>query len=273
MKKLLCVLLTATVLLLPVEAVDEPKYIALTFDDGPSGYLTADLLDGLAERGVHATFFICGYRVDQFPEITARIAAEGHEIGVHGDTHTMFSQMSPIEVCDDLSEAMRKIEEASGVTPTLLRPPGGIYDLEVLKKTVCADLPVILWSVDVEDWHRSNSDEICADIVKQVQNGDVILLHDMKESSVNAALKVIDRLQSDGYVFVTVSELARLSGTELAGNTAYYAFRFAKNASISDLEAETEPCAKLPLPPPRPCRSVLRQRTKSRRSPSERPTA
>lgn len=273
MKKLLCVLLTAALLLLPVGAVDEPKYIALTFDDGPSGHFTSDLLDGLAERGVRATFFICGYRVDQFPSLTARIAAEGHEIGVHGDTHTMFSQMSPTQVCADLSEAMRKIEEAAGVTPTLLRPPGGIYDLDVLKKTVCADFPVILWSVDVEDWHRSNSDEICADIVKQVQNGDVILLHDMKESSVNAAFKIIDRLQSDGFVFVTVSELAERSGTQLRGNTAYHGFRFAKNASISDLQAQTEPCAKLPFPPPRPLSSVLRERTKLRRSPSKRPTA
>lgn len=273
MKKLLCSLMLLAMLLLPVEAAEEPKYIALTFDDGPSGRFTTDLLDGLAARGVHATFFICGYRVDQFPGISSRIAAEGHEIGVHGDTHTMFSQMSPTEVCADLSEAVRKIEEACGVRPTLLRPPGGIFDLDVLKKTVCAELPVILWSVDVEDWHRSNSDEICADIVKEAQNGDVILLHDMKESSVNAALKLIDRLQSDGFVFVTVSELADLSGTELSGNTAYYGFRFAKNASISVLEAETEPCARLPLPPPRPCSSRLSVRTRSRRSPSERPTA
>lgn len=273
MKKLFCSLMLVAFLLLSVEAADKPKYIALTFDDGPSGCFTTDLLDGLAARGVHATFFICGYRVDQFPGITARIAAEGHEIGVHGDTHTMFSQMSPSEVCGDLSAAMRKIEEASGVRPTLLRPPGGIYDLDVLKKTVCADLPVILWSVDVEDWHRSNSDEICADIVKEAQNGDVILLHDMKESSVNAALKVIDRLQSEGFVFVTVSELADLAETKLSGNTAYYGFRFAKNASISAFEAETEPCAKLPLPPPRPRSARLSVRTKSCRSPSKRPTA
>lgn len=151
MKRLLC-LLAALAVLLPHGHAAEPRCVALTFDDGPSGALTERLLDGLAARGVHATFFLCGYRIDLYPELAARIAAEGHETGTHGDTHSYFTSMSRAEVCRDLSEARRKLMEATGRAPTLLRPPGGLYDTAVLQQTACADLPVILWSVDPEDW-------------------------------------------------------------------------------------------------------------------------
>ena len=272
MRKLLCIVVCF--LLLPrIHASDAPKYIALTIDDGPSGHFTTELLDGLAERDVKAAFFICGYRVEQFPRITRRIAGDGHEIGVHGDTHRFFSQMSPREVCADLQQAMQKIQDASGQRPTLLRPPGGIFDLEVLRQTVCCDLPVILWSIDVEDWNRNDSDKIAAEIVEQAKNGDIILLHDTKESSVKAALKIVDILQARGFEFVTVSELAEAFGTSLSGCQAYYQFRFPKKEVISSSVAVKEPCAKVGLPPPRPLRAVFKLRTSSRKSPSSVPKA
>ena len=103
MKRLLC-LLAALAVLLPRGHAAEPRCVALTFDDGPSGALTERLLDGLAARGVHATFFLCGYRIDLYPELAARIAAEGHETGTHGDTHSYFTSMSRAEVCRVLPE-------------------------------------------------------------------------------------------------------------------------------------------------------------------------
>ena len=105
MKRWICVVLLCTLCLLPVRAGEAERYLALTFDDGPSGRFTARLLDGLAERGVKATFFLCGYRIDQYPELTARIAAEGHEIGTHGNRHEFFTQLSAEEVCADLAAA------------------------------------------------------------------------------------------------------------------------------------------------------------------------
>ena len=111
MKRLLC-LLAALAVLLPRGHAAEPRCVALTFDDGPSGALTERLLGGLAARGVHATFFLCGYRIDLYPELAARIAAEGHETGTHGDTHSYFTSMSRAEVCRDLSEARRKLAAA-----------------------------------------------------------------------------------------------------------------------------------------------------------------
>lgn len=265
MRKLIC-MCVILLLLLPARASDAPKYIALTFDDGPSGHFTTNLLEGLAQREVHATFFLCGYRVEQFPDLTAQIAAQGHEIGIHGDKHTLFSQMTAGEVCADLAQCMQKIENACGQRPTLLRPPGGLYDTQVLKQTCCNDLPIILWSVDVQDWNRSNSYNIAKDVAAKAKNGDIILMHDIKDSSVNAALRIIDMLQERGFEFVTVSELAYLSCTSMKGSTVYHQFKFEKKASTSSLEAPTEPCTKFGFPPPRPFKDVLRLREKSFRS-------
>lgn len=252
-------------------ASDRPKYVALTFDDGPSGRFTEELLDFLEKKQVPATFFLCGYRVEQYPHLTKRIAMQGHEIGVHSDQHRFFSRMTEQEICLDLAQTRQKIVQAAHKEPTLLRPPGGIYDLDILSRTCCNDLPVILWSVDVQDWCRSNSTQIANDIVKQAKSGDIILMHDMKDSSINAAKKVIESLQARGFEFLTVSELADLCGIQLMGSTVYYSF--VKKLSICVREQETEPCAKFGFPPPRPFSSALSCFTVSRTSPCKMPTA
>ena len=267
MKRWICVVLLCTLCLLPVRAGEAERYLALTFDDGPSGRFTARLLDGLAERGVKATFFLCGYRIDQYPELTARIAAEGHEIGTHGNRHEFFTQLSVEGVCADLAAASEKIRAATGREPTLLRPPGGLYDAKILRQTVCSELPVVLWSVDPEDWRCTDSDTVTRHIVGAASAGDIILMHDMSDSSVDAALRVIDTLQADGYTFLTVSELAERAGTVLRGGETYYKFSFEKNASIAAREAETEPCTKPGLPPPRPFNEEFSRFDNSRRSP------
>lgn len=272
MRQILCVIL-GIILLCPCASAKDEAYVAITFDDGPSGHFTADLLDGLQERKVQATFFLCGYRIDQFPALTARIAAEGHEIGAHGDTHSYFSDLSPLELCRDLNACVEKIRRITEHRPKLLRPPGGLFDLKQLAKTDCADLPVILWSVDPEDWCCSSSETIAERVLGEVKSGDIILLHDMTDSSVQAAFKIIDRLQEQGFRFVTVSDLAHLSGRTLEGGRTYHSFSFAKNASISLREAATEPCTKPDLPPPLPCKAALRRRDSSRTSPSLHPMA
>lgn len=144
MKRLLC-LLAALAVLLPRGHAAEPRCVALTFDDGPSGALTERLLDGL-------------------------------------------------------------------------------YDTAVLQQTACADLPVILWSVDPEDWRVHDADAVTAHILRHAEPGSVILMHDLTDSSVTAALRVIDALQAQGYEFLTVSELAARSGTALTPGQAYCSF-------------------------------------------------
>ena len=233
MKRLLSAVLTLALLLIFVmpqaRAGGQTKgCIALTFDDGPSGDLTKRLLDGLRARGIHATFFVCGYRVAQYPQTLCRIAQEGHEIGSHSDRHEFFTHMSADAVCADLRAAAEKIASATGRTPELLRPPGGLYDLDVIRRSVCADSPIILWSVDPEDWRGKSAAGIAAYVTKRAKSGDIILLHDMHASSVDAALRIVDTLEAQGFAFVTVSELALLSGTRLRGGETYYRFDFPK---------------------------------------------
>ena len=228
MKRFFAVLALCALLCPSVHAETVPQYVALTFDDGPSGCCTERLLNGLAEREVQATFFLCGYRVREYPELAARIAREGHEIGSHSDRHEFFTKMQDADVCADLRTAAEKIAAATGVTPHLLRPPGGLYDLDVLARSVCADSPVILWSIDPEDWRDRPTQTVVQFVTKRAKSGDIILLHDMHASSVAAALRIIDTLEARGFRFVTVSELALLSGTTLEGGKAYCRFSFPK---------------------------------------------
>ena len=109
MKKLLCLLAVLALLARPLRAEAAPqRYLALTFDDGPSGELTEQLLEGLAERQVHATFFVCAYRIAQFPDTLSHIAAAGHEIGLHSSNHDYMQKMDYETALSDLTRCLRR---------------------------------------------------------------------------------------------------------------------------------------------------------------------
>lgn len=213
----------------PVKAEDLPggggeKYVALTFDDGPTAGVTERLLDGLRERYVSATFFLCGYRIDRCPELLQRMADEGHELGVHGQTHQYLHTCTAETVRRELTETMDQIEALSGVRPTLFRPPGGLTGGTVKPTAEELGLGIILWSVDPEDWACHDSKTVAQRIVNAVRDGDILLLHDLSDSSVEAALSVIDQLERQGYRFCTVSELAFLRGTVPQAGAVYGRF-------------------------------------------------
>ena len=209
----------------PEEREQQPKgYVALTFDDGPSGPLTDRLLDGLRDRNARATFFLCGYRMEQYPESLRRYAAEGHELGVHSTVHTDLTKLTPEALHGDMAGTAQRIREAAGVAPTVMRPPGGAYDEKVCREAAEEGMSVILWSVDPRDWATHDAGAVLRTMARDTGNGDVILMHDLSESSVQAALKLVDDLQRAGYCFVTVSELAALTGTELVPGQVYSGF-------------------------------------------------
>ena len=165
MKRLLSAVLTLALLLVfctpQTRAGGQTKgCIALTFDDGPSGELTERLLDGLRARGIHATFFVCGYRVAQYPRTLCRIAQEGHEIGLHSCCHDYMHKMSREAVYDDLVSCMEAVTECCGVAPRLFRPPGGLYSPALTAAAQDAGVSVILWSVDPEDWDVHKRDTV-----------------------------------------------------------------------------------------------------------------
>lgn len=184
----------------PVEA---PK-IALTFDDGPSTAWTPALLDGLKERGVKATFFLIGENADKNPEIVKRMAEEGHLIGNHTYHHVELTKVSENEARLELADTSAVIVRITGKEPEYMRPPFGAWQRKLEQEIQM--LPV-LWTIDPLDWTTENQDEIVNKVVTETEENDIILLHDCYKSSIEAGLRIVDILQEEGFVFVTVDEL------------------------------------------------------------------
>ena len=198
--------------------------IALTFDDGPSGAITEHLLDGLAARNVKVTFFLCGYRIEKYPEIAQRMAEDGHELALHSNRHDYMQHMTKEEALDDLTDCQSILTETTGVTAKLFRPPGGLYSQDLLSASRELGLSVVFWSIDPHDWDKENSAQVLPYLLSHASAGDVVLMHDLTEHSVSAALSFIDTMRARGFEFCTVSELAALSGVTLAPGTYYNRF-------------------------------------------------
>lgn len=186
------------------EGVCEPgPRIALTFDDGPGPY-TERLLDGLKERGVKASFFLIGRSVKEYPEAVKRMEEEGHLIGNHTYSHVKLKGLSPEETRREIQKTDEAVYEITGKHVAYLRPPFGEWE-EDLELTYPV-LPV-MWTVDPLDWTTENVEEIVDRVVTQAGENDMILLHDCYDSSVEAALQIVDRLLAEGFDFVRVDEL------------------------------------------------------------------
>lgn len=182
----------------------EPRQIALTFDDGPHKICTPQLLDGLKERGVHATFFLMGENIAGNEELVRRMKEEGHLIGNHSYRHIQLTHAGEDAVCEAIEKTEDLIESITGDRPEYLRPPYGDWN-ESLECRM--DLTTVLWSVDSLDWKLKNTNQIVKRVKKNVSDGDIILMHDIFPTSLKAALQIIDELQAQGYTFVTVEEL------------------------------------------------------------------
>jgi len=210
MRRVLILFLCLTFLILPVRA-EETKYAALTFDDGPSGKFTRALLDGLYDRGAKATFLLCGYRMVNYPELTQRIFDEGHEIGFHGYSHRTMKSMSRREVAQELMDSEALLPE--GCHPVLLRPPGGFAGDAVRQVSQVRGLSILHWSVDPRDWDTADAAAIETAVLGRIRDGDIVLLHDMSMSSVEAALHIVDALLEEARVAFPKVELAELGAT------------------------------------------------------------
>ena len=191
--------------------VDGP-YIAMTFDDGPSPETTPRLLDILKQRNIKATFFMIGQNAERNPEIVKRILAEGHEIGNHSWTHPQLAKLSDDRVTEEITKTQNAIKNASGYTPTLLRPPYG--SITARQKEWIENqfgLSVILWSVDPFDWKRPGASVIEQRILAGAAPGAIILSHDIHKQTVDSMPATLDALAAKGYKFVTVSQLIAMN--------------------------------------------------------------
>ena len=193
------------------ELTAETKYVALTFDDGPKRGTTDVLLDGLRERGVSATFFLIGSQIAANRDLVARMAAEGHQVGNHTWSHTRLQGAGKAILEVELSRTDELLTAILGEGDYWVRPPYG--QLEEWERTL-VDVPLVQWNVDTRDWESRDKDKVLAAILEAAEPGSIILLHDIYDTSVEAALRAVDALQREGYWFVTVEELLRLYGVE-----------------------------------------------------------
>lgn len=186
------------------ESASEAKRVALTFDDGPHPRYTAELLDGLRERGIPATFFLIGENISGNEELVRQMSEDGHLIGNHTYHHADISKLSSSQVCEEVAKTNALIEAVTGAETDFIRPPFGAWE----KTMECAvEMLPVLWDVDSLDWTTKNTTEIVERVLKNTEPGDIILMHDAYPSSVDAALQTADILLEQGWQFVTVDQL------------------------------------------------------------------
>jgi len=180
------------------------KLVALTYDDGPNKKYTPELLDILKEEDSKATFFILGSNAEASPEILQRIVAEGHQIGNHSYDHKQFVALSSDKIQFEINKTNNILKEITGVTPNMIRTPYGEVTDKI--KTI-VNMPIILWDIDTLDWQTTSANKVYNSIMSKVQDGDIILMHDTFPACVQATKMTIEKLKSEGYVFVTVETL------------------------------------------------------------------
>ena len=213
------------------------KLVALTFDDGPNTGFTPRMIELLKERNVRATFFLIGPNVKANPELTRQLAEAGFELGNHSWSHPEFNKMTPEKIREEVEKTSAEIVAAAGVRPAVLRPPYGAANEKVQKLMGEMGLHIINWSIDTNDWRgKATAKSIEDEVMKNLRDGAIILMHDRFERSLEATASIIDQVRAKGYEFVTVSELL---GTRQVGATV---------ASAPAATPATAPSSALPAP-------------------------
>ncbi|MBV8694913.1 MAG: polysaccharide deacetylase family protein [Ktedonobacteraceae bacterium] len=186
--------------------------VALTFDDGPSLYYTPQVLSILRQYGVHATFFTIGENVRLYPELVQQEYNAGHVIGNHSWDHPDLTRRSGASVYSELSRTCDIIRQTIGIRPTLFRPPYGAINAQVAFQAFQLGLTSIVWSVDTRDWDQPRSTEsvIINNVLNEVGNGGIILMHDAggnRSRTIATLPRIITALQQRGYRLVTIPQL------------------------------------------------------------------
>lgn len=196
--------------------------VALTYDDGPYSPVTLRILDALEAVNGRATFFVVGNRVAGCASVIRRANVMGCQIGNHTWDHTLLTGLPAAEITGEVERCSDAVAEVIGRPTVLVRPVGGMVDTAVRD---AIDTPMILWSVDTKDWETQDAAKTCDAVIGHVQDGDIILMHDLYPATAEASERIIPELVRQGFQLVTVEELARYRGVALTGHTTYSQFR------------------------------------------------
>lgn len=201
------------------------KMIALTFDDGPGLFSTENILWTLEKAGARATFFLLGENAQARPELARRIAEAGHQIGTHTHSHKSLIRLSPGEMRKEVALSLDSLQRAAGVRPVLLRPPYGNVNDSVRENMAGMGLPLICWSLDTRDWESRDAEKVYQEVMGSVRDGDIILMHDLYDSTAEAVARLVPELMEAGYELVTLDELFAAKGLSLEAGTVYHSAR------------------------------------------------
>jgi len=180
--------------------------IALTFDDGPTNKYTNQILDILEEYNAAATFFVLGNKVEKNASTLQRMVLQGCEIGNHSYSHKQLSNLSKEKLQYEIEQTNTAVNNVIGIKPNYLRPTYGSVNRFIRKNT---DMKIVLWTIDSKDWKYRNKDTIAERVLKDIEDGDIILMHDIYKSTVEAVRILVPELIHRGYQLVTVSELKK----------------------------------------------------------------
>ena len=197
---------------------DGKKYVALTFDDGPGKY-TKELVELLSKNNVKASFFMVGQNIKNYKSYVKYAYDNGMEICNHSQNHKNLKNLSKDEILDEINSVDDMLEKITGQKPKYYRSPGGNQNDTVLSTI---PKPCILWNVDTRDWESRDTQKIIDKTLKEVDDGDIILMHEIYKTTLDAVEPIIVKLKEKGYNFVTVTELYQIKGVPLENGKVYY---------------------------------------------------
>lgn len=195
----------------------ESKLVAFTFDDGPSKY-TLDIANILEEYNASATFFEVGYNIKAHPEITKELSERGFEIANHTIDHSKLTKLTEVKYLSKINDNNALFKELTGKDMPYLRPPYGSYNDKI---KASAGVPIVTWSLDTRDWESRNKDKVIEMVINNIKEGDIILFHDLYESTRDAVKELMPLLKEQGYQAVSVGELFKSKGITLEAGTSY----------------------------------------------------
>lgn len=195
------------------------KLIAFTFDDGPSYIGTNKLLDNLDKYNARVTFFVLGSRINDYKNTLLRAYKMGNTIGSHTYSHSNLLKLDNYSVMDEIKKTNEAIKNITGSETMYLRPPYENINSDIRN---ISNMYTILWNLDTEDWKYKDKDRIADYIINNAHDGAIVLLHDLYETSVDGALLAMERLEKEGYAFVTIDEMIKIKNIQLDINKNYY---------------------------------------------------